>query len=495
MELYKILHGIEYSIINHSDDLPNISGINTNSKLITYGEMFVAIEGKYTDGHKFINDAIKNGAVCIVITESKRELIKNHNSVCIICVKNTRDVLSIIVDNFYDHPTERFKLVGITGTNGKTSVSMITKHILNKLGSDVGIIGTIDNFINDKPLNIRKTNPTTPDCIELGKIMDCFAQKKVDIVLMEVSSAALKYKRVNSCCFDLAVFTNISHDHLDEHGNMLNYMNEKRKLFDFTNQYVLNSDEVFANSIIKQNDGCEIIEYGINSKADVFADNIVFSDNNLMHFDIIYKNKKHHQVIDIPGKYVIYNILAAISICLKLGFAFDDIVNNLSGCTEIPGRYEILKKDNLTIIIDYAHTPVALENLLTTVHRNKKYKRIITVFGCTGNRDRYKRPDMVRIAQQLSDIIIFTSYDSMSELQGQIFADMLAGVCQNKPYFVIEDRKEAIESAVNMMSEYDVVVIAGKGHEKVQIKNGSITPFSDRDVSSECLGLMDIINV
>jgi UDP-N-acetylmuramoyl-L-alanyl-D-glutamate--2,6-diaminopimelate ligase len=410
-------------------------------------------------------------------------------------VSNTRECLSHIINNFYSNPSGSFKLIGVTGTNGKTSVTTIARYVFMKLGFHTGLIGTIDNFINQTKLDIEKTTPTTPDCVELGKIMDMFVQKNADVALMDVSSMALKTHRVDHCQFDIAAFTNISPEHLDNHKTMEDYVSSKLHLFDLTGKAVVNVDDEYSGKVLDRCQG-EILRYGLKNPdlCDIYAKDISYSSENVS-FTVVYKHDTWHGhslavnremplTINIPSEFAIYNNLAAIGICLKCGIDFENIIDVLHDDIYIEGRYDVVKAGQpYTVIIDYAHTPAALENILNAVRKNDSYKRIITVFGCGGDRDKSKRSTMGKISQHLSDITILTSDNPRTEKPYSIIADIRRGMDNGiNRYLTIEDRKEAIEYALSIAEADDAILIAGKGHEKTQIFDDYSIDFSDKEV-------------
>lgn len=488
MVIKKLLKGLKYeaSDLDKIKEL-NVNGIEIDSRLINEGNLFIAIKGRELDGHKFVLDAIKNGAVAVVINKDAYvDSVFIQKDVLVICVDNTRAVLPKIVAEFFERPTEKFKLVGITGTNGKTSVSTITNIIYQKMGASTGVIGTINNYINDEIVPIKKTNPTTPDCVELMKIMDIYRKNSIDIVFMEVSSMALKTKRVDECDFDIGVFTNLSPEHLDDHRTMEDYINSKLLLFPLCRKCVVNADDELCGRVLEKCSG-EVLKYGIRNvnNCDVYADNIIYR-GGFVEFDLCYQNMREKIKIDIPSEFAIYNILAAISICLLDGLSLKHIVNNMGVNFSIEGRFEILKTNEaFSVIIDYAHTPAALENLLKAVKMNPNYKRVITVFGCGGNRDKSKRAPMGRIVQKYSDISIVTSDNPRWENELEIIEDILKGMDKKEQIYVENNRRKAISKALQIATENDVIVIAGKGHEDYQIIKDKRIHFKDKEVVYE----------
>lgn len=492
ISLSEVILGIEYEIVLH-DCTKNINQINVNSKLVKEGNMFIAMVGDNVDGHSFVEEAYYKGAKYFILNNDKLPNINysNFKDVTIIKVENTRECLSQIINNFYYNPSKRFKLIGVTGTNGKTSITTIAKHVFMKLNYKTGLIGTIENYINNTIIDVEKTNPTTPDCVELGAIMDRFVEEHVDIALMEVSSMALKTNRVRKCEFDIVVYSNISPEHLDNHKTMDDYVDSKLLLFDMAKKAVVNIDDEYSERVVKQCQG-DIIKYGIKNVdyCDLYAKDIIFTNDNVS-FKVVYNNNEITLTIGTPSEFAIYNYLAVIGICLMNGIDLIDMAQILHDDIPIKGRYELIKSDKpFAIIIDYAHTPAALENLLKAVRKNDMYKRVITIFGCGGDKDKRKRSVMGKISQQLSDISIITSDNPRREEPKLIMEDIRNGMDEStKNYYLIEDRKKAIEYAIKIAKVNDVILIVGKGHENVQIFNGYSIEFNDKDV---VLSLLDM---
>lgn len=485
VSLSQILDGVDYEII-FQEYTKNVNKVNVNSKSIQEGNMFIAIDGEKIDGHSFILEAFYKGAKYFVLNSEKILGIdfRYLSDVTVIKVADTRACLSQIINNFYSSPSKNFKLIGVTGTNGKTSITTIANYVFMKLNYKTGLIGTIDNYINNTILNVEKTNPTTPDCVELGAIMDMFAEDNVDIVLMEVSSMALKTHRVDRCEFDIVVYSNISPEHLDNHKTMEDYIDSKLLLFDMADKAVVNADDEYSDRVLNRCIG-EIIRYGIKNEenCDLVAKDINYTSDHVS-FKVVYNNIKIPLTICTPSEFAIYNNLAAIGIGLMSGINLVDMIEILEEDIHIEGRYELIKSDKpFAVIIDYAHTPAALENLLKAVRKNESYKRVITVFGCGGDKDKSKRSVMGNISGQLSDISIITSDNPRTEKPESIMEDILKGMDKESyVFYLIEDRKKAIEYAIEIAEVNDVVIIAGKGHEKVQILNGFSIEFNDKRV-------------
>lgn len=489
----EILQGIEHEILFYGVN-EYINDVKINSNLIEPNDMYIALNGRKVNGHEFINEACKRGATAFVINADKANEIKlpKYMECTIITVANTRESLPYIIRNLYHNPSEKFDLIGVTGTNGKTSVTTIAKHVFTKMNHNTGLIGTIDNYINNHRIEMKKTTATTPDCIELGKLMDLFVKEQVDTVLMEVSSMALKNHRVDGCKFDIGVYMNISPEHLDDHKTMDDYIASKMMLFDMTDKAIVNVDDSYAFQVLERCKG-SVLRFGIKnvSDCDIYAKEIVYS-NTCVSFTVIYQGKEYPVKLNIPSEFAIYNNLAVLAICIMKGMNVGEVIEILSEDIKVEGRYDVISENNsCSVIVDYAHTPAALENLLTAVQKNSSYKRIITVFGCGGDRDKSKRSVMGKLSQEMSDLTIITSDNPRTEKPMNIIEDIIKGMnTKLDNYIVIEDREKAIHYAIEQADNCDVVVIAGKGHEKVQIFNGYSVEFDDKEVARKAMKSM-----
>jgi UDP-N-acetylmuramoyl-L-alanyl-D-glutamate--2,6-diaminopimelate ligase len=489
----KLLQGIEHQILFYGAD-EYINDVKINSKLIEPNDMYIALNGRKVNGHDFIDEACKKGARAFVINVDKANEIKlpKYMDCTIITVANTRESLPYLIRNLYHNPTEKFDLIGVTGTNGKTSVTTIAKHVFTRMNYNTGLIGTIDNYINNQRIDMKTTTPTTPDCIELGKLMDLFVQEKVDTVFMEVSSMALKNHRVDGCKFDVGVYMNISPEHLDDHKTMDDYIASKMMLFDMTEKAIVNVDDSYAFQVLERCKG-SVLRFGIKnvSDCDIYAKDVSYS-NTCVSFTVVYQGKEYGVKLNIPSEFAIYNNLAVLAICIMKGMNLGEVIDILGEDIKVEGRYDVISENNsCSVIIDYAHTPAALENLLTAVKKNTSYNRIITAFGCGGDRDKSKRSIMGKISQEMSDLTIITSDNPRTENPMNIIDDILKGMnTKFDNYIVIEDREKAIHYAIEKADKSDVVVIAGKGHEKVQIFNGYTIEFDDKEVARKAMKSM-----
>ena len=486
MKLKETLIGLEGLKAKGDLDL-NITGIECNSENITKGNMFVAIKGNNIDGHDFINDAIQKGAKAILIEEGcDLKKIKLQEGVTIVMAPNTRIALAYTSCNFYGNPTKKFKLIGITGTKGKTTTSFMIKEILERAEKKVGLIGTIGTYINGE--KIADNDRTTPESIELQKIFATMAEQKVEYVIMEVSSQSLKLHRVDNCKFDIVAFTNLSEDHISEkeHSDMKEYFNTKLELFKMCKTGFTNADDLYGAKIPEIFHESDITTYGIDNYANIMARDITVS-NTYADFRAKLTDKNERLKVGIPGRYSVYNALLAISICKKLGIDADSIKEGIAS-VKVPGRSEMVEnKKEIPIMIDYAHSPKSLQSILETI---KKYTpgRVICVFGCGGDRDSNKRPIMGEIAGRLADYTIVTSDNPRTEDPEKIIKEIESGIKKvTKEYRIIADRKNAIKEAINMANKRDIIVLAGKGHEKYQEINGEKYPFDERKIVREII--------
>ncbi len=489
MELRNILSGLEDLKVKGSLDI-EVSKIENNSQKIEKGDMFVAIEGFDKDGHKYIPEAIKKGAKVIMAQVDKvtKEMIKDlPEDVTFILTTNTRHAISICACNYYKNPSKKLKLIGITGTKGKTTTTFMIKSLLEKQGLKVGLIGTICTYIGDK--KIADSNRTTPEALELQAILSQMVKEKCNVVVMEVSSQSLKLGRVDGCEFDTGIFTNFSKDHISakEHTSMEDYFESKVKLFKMCKYAFINSDDIYSIRLPSLAQNCEFKTYGIDNPANLLAKDITVT-NSYVDFKVKLSDRNQIVKVGIPGRFSVYNSLAAISVALKYGVTPENIGETLLNI-RVPGRSELVNNSKeLTIMIDYAHTPESLENILSTV---KEYTqgRVICVFGCGGDRDTGKRPIMGSVAGTLADYTIITSDNPRTEKPEEIVNQIEKGIKKTKGnYKCIIDRKEAIEKAVKMANKKDIVVIAGKGHELTQEINGKEYPFDERQIVKEILG-------
>ena len=406
------------------------------------------------------------------------------NEVTIILAPDTRYALAIASCNFYDNPSRKFKLVGITGTKGKTTTSFMVKGILEKAGKKVGLIGTIATYIGDKKL--EDSDRTTPESVKLQKIFNDMVEAECDVVIMEVSSQSLKLDRVVGCDFDIGVFTNFSEDHISpkEHADMKEYFDSKMKLFDMCKYCYINADDLQTSKIPKLLPEKNIQTYGIDNYCNLLAKDITVTSSTV-DFKVKIGTKNERVKIQIPGRFTVYNALAAIAITTKLGCDAESIKTALLEL-KVPGRSELIEnKKELVIMIDYAHSPESLENILSAVKSYTKGK-LISLFGCGGDRDSKKRPLMGQISGKIADFTIITSDNPRTENPDEIVSQIEEGMKKTKgKYICIVDRVEAIKYAIKMATKNDIIVLAGKGHEPYQEINGEKLPFDERIIVKE----------
>ncbi|HFD2028978.1 TPA: UDP-N-acetylmuramoyl-L-alanyl-D-glutamate--2,6-diaminopimelate ligase [Clostridium perfringens] len=481
MILKSLLKGLDYEVIKGNEE-SKVQNIRYDNRKIEQGDAFVCVKGFKVDGHSFIGDAIKKGANVLIVQED----VSVQEDITIIKVRDTRKALAIMSSNYFGNPKDKLKIIGITGTNGKTTSAFIIKSILEKAGFMTGLIGTIANYIGNKKVDAVRT---TPESYELHELFKNMIDAGVEYCVMEVSSHSLELDRVYGIQFEEGIFTNLTRDHLDFHKTFENYYNAKFKLFERSNHSIINLDDPYGANIVK-----DIEERGVKTKVSTFS---IEKESDFKAFEIkSHSNGSEFKVnlekveefsINIPGEYNIYNSLGCIICAHNLNIPMDKIKEGLSDVV-IPGRCELVAKEkNLpySIIIDYAHTPDGLENILSTVKAFTK-NRMISVFGCGGDRDKVKRPQMGKIGCELSDIAIITSDNPRSEEPMDIINDIVKPL--NYDNFVIEvNRKEAIRKAMNMALDGDVIVIAGKGHETYQILKDETIHFDEREVVYDIL--------
>jgi UDP-N-acetylmuramoyl-L-alanyl-D-glutamate--2,6-diaminopimelate ligase len=463
-----------------------IHDISYNSGNIKEGGLFVAISGFKKDGHDFIEEAIKNGAAAVVAQKK----VKSDSTLTQIIVPDTREALARISSNFYGNPTTNLTLTGITGTNGKTTTTFLIDSVLKFAGDKTSIITTIESFILNKKIPFDRT---TPGSLELNKFSRDSVKSGSEFLTMEVSSHAIDLHRIDFLDFDFFIFTNLTQDHLDYHKNMQSYFDTKKRLFvkEFRNLYsgkgaVINADDIYGKQLIDVTD-LQTLSYSVLSKdTDIKAENIS-SNTSGIEMDVLVKNKGKIKIKSkLCGYFNVYNILASIGACVFLNIDLDTIQKGIGMMTGVNGRFEKIKEiKDFTVIVDYAHTPDGLENILKTASSILiPGSRIITVFGCGGDRDKTKRYIMGRIAGKVSDLLIITSDNPRTEDPLSIIGMIEDGVKEggNKNYSKIPDRTNAIEAALNTAAKNDIVIIAGKGHEDYQEFNGYRIYFSDQKI-------------
>lgn len=484
MILSDILNGVDVLDILGNKEI-EISEIVFDSRKAVENSLYIAIKGTLVDGHQYIPSAIEKGAkaiVCEVFPEQKEE------GITYIKVENSSKVLGLLASNFYGNPSEKLTLVGITGTNGKTSVSTLLFDIFKKMGYSSVLISTVEYRIGDE---VFPSTHTTPDIITLNKILSKAVEQGCQYAFMEVSSHGIHQGRIDGLNFRIAGFTNITHDHLDYHKTFLEYLNTKKRFFDELPQTavaITNIDD--KNGLVMlQNTKAKKKTYAVKTLAD-YHGKLLELDFNGMLLD--FNGKEFWTTL--TGRFNVYNLLLVFAIVRELGFEENEILTTISQLKRVNGRFEVLKSQGgIIFVVDYAHTPDALENILDSVNEIRtKNERLITVFGCGGDRDKEKRPEMGKVATRKSTLAIITSDNPRTEDPAQIIKEIEAGVeSQNfSKYITIPDRKEAIKMAIKFAESKDIVLLAGKGHETYQEINGVRNHFDDKETILELVNIM-----
>ncbi len=482
--LKSLLSGIEYNLLNGELNIP-VNQIQIDSRNLKKGDLYIAIKGYRVDGHIFIDEAVKKGVECIILQD--RKFRKDSQNITTVLLKNTRAGLPRIASNYNKNPADKLILTGITGTNGKTTTAILIKAILEKYGKKTGLIGTIEYLIGQRNIG---SGLTTPEPITLHDLFSQMVKNKVSHCVMEVTSHAIKQYRVDGLNFSHAVFTNITHDHLDYHGTIKNYFNTKAGLFEnlgHNSLAIINYDSPYYDKLVKRTATDTILTYSLDeSRADIYAHKINLSpggsalDVKTPAGDIFIASK-------LPGLFNCENILAAVAFGVANNMDKDVIKQGIESVESVKGRFETVNYDqDYHIIIDYAHTPDALKKTLITITEQFK-GHIITVLGCDGNRDRSKRALMGRIASEKSDLTVVTSDNPRNEDILSIIQDIKAGIIPGKKHKIVPDRKDAIEFALSKAKTGDTVLLAGKGHENyMEIKEKKFY-FNEREIIKEYL--------
>lgn len=482
MKLQELLKNIKPTTIEGNTDV-EITGVNIDSRKIKDGHLFVAMKGTQVDGHKFIGKAIESGAKAILCEDMPQE---KNDRVCYIQVASTEDAVGKVATLFFGDPSKHLKLVGVTGTNGKTTIATLLYNMFRKFGYKVGLLSTVCNYIDDREV---PADHTTPDPIELNELLSEMVKAGCEYAFMECSSHAIHQKRIGGLKFAGGIFTNLTRDHLDYHKTFENYRNAKKAFFDGlprTAFAITNADDR-NGMVMVQNTKATIKTYSTRQIADFRARIIE------MHFAGMYLDIDGHEVgVQFIGKFNVSNLLAVYAATRMLGMQPEDILVAMSTLHSVSGRLEpIQSPDGFTAIVDYAHTPDALENVLNAIHEVLNGKgKVITVCGAGGNRDKGKRPLMAQEAVRQSDRVIITSDNPRFEEPQDIINDMIAGLNkeQLKKVITIVDRKEAIKTACMMARKGDVILVAGKGHENYQEIKGVKHHFDDKEVLHEIFG-------
>lgn len=472
MLLRELLHNVPTDYQN-----VEVKDITCDSRKVKPGYAFVCINGFNLDGHKYAISAEAAGASIVIAektTGAKNEMI----------VADTHEAYAVMSANFFGNPADKLKLVGVTGTNGKTSVTYMLKAIIESKGYKTGVIGTIQNLIGDRV--IESTN-TTPDAYGLNKLFYEMVNEGCEYAIMEASSHALDQKRIYGLNFEIAAFTNLTQDHLDYHETMEKYFEAKSKLFGMCKNAVINLDDPYGRELVEKL-SCNVATYASVDRSATFSANGINMKPDGIEYEMVGDYTIKRIKLRTGGKFSVYNSLCAAVCARQLGFTFDEIAEALYGLDGVKGRAEVVATGrDFTVIIDYAHTPDGLENILSTFKELKR-GRLVCLFGCGGDRDATKRPIMGSVASKLSDFVIVTSDNPRSEEPGDIIDDILEGMKNSRtPYIVIENRIEAIKFAIHKAQKDDIIVLAGKGHEDYQILKTGKVHLDEREVIKEAL--------
>lgn len=483
-KLQDILYKVHLKEVHGSTD-KIVTGIHIDSRSVSQDSVFVAIKGEQTDGHKYINKAIELGAsvvVCEVLPESFSD------EITYLQVTNSHEAVAYMASHFYNEPSKEVKLVGVTGTNGKTTIATVLFKLFTQLGYKCGLISTVQNQIADE---IIPSTHTTPDAVNLNALLAKMANANCSHVFMEVSSHAIHQHRITGLHFVGALFSNITHDHLDYHKTFDEYIKVKKKFFDDlpNSSFAISNADDKRGTVMLQNTAAKKYYYSLKTVAE-FKGKIL--DNALTGLQMLVNDKEVH--FRLIGEFNAYNLLAVYGAAICLGEKPETVLTALSMLSGAEGRFDYIISNDLIIgIVDYAHTPDALENVLSTIKKLRKgHEQIITVVGCGGDRDKTKRPIMAQSACDLSDRVILTSDNPRTEDPNQILRDMEEGLSSaaKRKYISIADRKEAIKTAVSLANKEDIILVAGKGHEKYQDINGIKYPFDDKAVLKEMFEIL-----
>lgn len=476
----------------HSYEKIEIKGISSDSRRVGKGYVYICIRGLSVDGHDFIGEALQRGAVC-VICEDDGCVDAINGGVAVIRLENTRRAMAYLYAAWNNNIHKSLKIIGVTGTNGKTTVSRMLYEILLRSGRSAGLIGTTGTLVGDSPLDIRSHNTlaclTTPDPEELYKIFAVMAERGVEYVVMEVSSHSLWYDKVAPIGFEMGVFTNLTPEHLDLHGDMESYFEAKSRLFDMSRRAVINCDDRYGRRLYERHKRKSIACSTKGREGCVLATDISLCGTGGIEYKLVHPCLRLRIECSIPGEFTVMNSLEAAVCAFELGVSGSDIKAALKGIAGISGRLErviLPTESEFSVFIDYAHTPDALENLLRTARGFKRRgQRIVLLFGCGGDRDRSKRAQMGRIASAMADVVILTSDNSRSERTADIIAEILLGIDKESCFTVIEDRRHAIEYTISHARRGDIILLAGKGHENYEIVGEEKRYFCERELVLE----------
>ena len=482
MILKNLILNIEHKIINGIEEI-EINDIQLDSKKVKQGDVFVAIKGFEQNGEEYIEEALQNGAIAIV---TETAITVNNPSITVVQVINSRIALAEMSAAFYGYPANELKIIGVTGTKGKTTTAHIIRDMLLNSGKPCGLIGSVYiTYANNKFDATR----SCPESLNLQRILRDMVNAGMEYVVMEVTSHALELSRVHGIRFMMSIFTNLSQDHLDFHGTMDNYLAAKMKIFDQSEFALINADDIYAPRIIKALK-CKSATYGLDNGSNLTAVDIRVN-NKYVEFKMFINKMLQKFVMNIPGRYSVYNALAAIGAASMLGVQIDAIQKTLAEI-KVPGRSEIVDIDKtFTVMIDFAHTPSSLESVLTAA---KKYSkgRVICVFGCGGDRDSSKRAIMGEISGKLADFTVITTDNPRTESASKIIKQIEEGVNKTKGiYKIVENRKEAIKFAMQIAWRNDIIILAGKGHETSQELRNKVIHFDEREIVKEIASQME----
>ncbi|MGN6291689.1 MAG: UDP-N-acetylmuramoyl-L-alanyl-D-glutamate--2,6-diaminopimelate ligase [Chitinophagaceae bacterium] len=484
MLLRDILYKVSIRSVSGSTDI-EVKDIQIDSRKVQPGTVFIAIKGAAADGHQFIEKAIESGATAIV----SETAISPREGVTLLQVENSAAAAGYIASNFFGQPSSKMKVVGVTGTNGKTTIATLLYKLFSALGYKCGLLSTVDNHIGEK---VVPATHTTPDAISLNKLMKQMADEQCTHVFMEVSSHAISQHRITGLEFDGGIFSNITHDHLDYHKTFDEYIRVKKAFFDGlpSSAFAISNADDKRGAVMLQNTSARKYLYSLKTLAD-FKGKII--ENSLAGLVMSVNDQEVH--FRLIGEFNAYNLLAVYGAAICMGEEKHEVLRCLSVLTGAEGRFDYMvsAKDRLIAIVDYAHTPDALLNVLATIKKLKRgFEQVITVVGCGGDRDKTKRPVMGEVACEHSDKVIFTSDNPRSEDPAQIIRDMEEGLpaAAKRKYLSITDRKEAIKTAISLAGPEDIILVAGKGHEKYQDVKGVKNHFDDKEVVREMFELL-----
>lgn len=486
MVLAALLEKLEYELVSGSEDM-QIENVVYDSRKVTEGSLFICIEGGTADGHTFIPDVVKKGAKALIVTKDVSGLLPADADVTVVRVKDSRYALAFVSAAYFGHPAEKLKVIGITGTKGKTTTTYLVKSILEHAGHKVGLVGTIEAVIGQEHI---PANNTTPESYVLQEYFAKMVEAGCDTVVMEVSSQGLMLHRTQGFVFDYGIFTNIEPDHIGplEHKDFADYMHCKGLLFKQCRVGIVNCDDAHYQDVIRDHT-CKIETFGFAENADYRAQDLkLISGAGFLGIDFKARGKVNLDIeLHAPGRFSVYNALCAIAICNHFGVTADEVKEALLQA-HVKGRIELVKvSDDFTLMIDYAHNAMALESLLTTL-REYKPKRLVCLFGCGGNRSKLRRYEMGEVSGKLADLTVITSDNPRNEEPQAIIDDIKVGISKTDGKYVeIIDRKEAIAYVIHHGQPGDVIVLAGKGHEDYQEIKGKKYPMDERDIIADVL--------